>query len=296
VESELMAHHEAHRIVDSHAHIVSDDIRRYPVAPLSGQVRPGDLDEPLTVERLLAAMDEQGVEQAFLVQRAHIYGYDNSYVVDSAQRFPRRLKAVCIVDARDADAPRMIRHWVRERGAVAVRLTEPYKDAGTGWFAGEEAMKAWHAAADLGVSLRLHFYRWNRNAGLSALMPLLHRFRDLPIVLDHLSNLAVEKGPPDFGFDERLRALIDFPNVHLMFSTINFARLAGAGIAAAPMIERVLRELDARRLMWGSDIAQSKGTYAELVQLARAAVEPLADDVRSQLLYGTAAALHARAA
>lgn len=282
-------------ILDSHAHIVSDDFARYPAAPLSGQVRPGDLDDPFTVERLIGCMDEQGVEQALVVQRAHIYGYDNSYVVDSAQRFPKRLRAVCMVDARHAEAPRVVRHWVCERGAAAIRLTEPYKGADTGWFAGEAAINVWHAVADLGVSLRLHFYRWNRDAGLRALVPLLREFRAVPIVLDHLSNLPVESGPPDFGFDAPLRALVELPNVHLMFSTINFARLATAGLPAAPMLERVMREFGPRRLLWGSDIAQSTGSYAELVQRARLAVAPLASDVQEQLLHSTTAALHAGA-
>jgi L-fuconolactonase len=291
-----MKSRELQMILDSHAHIVSDDSARYPVAPLSGQLRPGDLDDPVTVERLLGFMDEQGVHQALLVQRAHIYGYDNSYVVHSAERFPKRLRAVCMVDARDAKASDAIRYWVRVRGAVAIRLTEPFKGADAGWFAGDEAVEAWRAAADLGVSLRLHFYRWNRDMGLRALLPLLREFRNVPIVVDHLSNLAVESGPPDFGFDEALRALVDFPNVHLMFSTINCERLAKAGLAAAPMLERVVREFGPQRLMWGSDVAQSKGSYAELVQLAHAAVLPFASEVREQLLQGTAATLHASAA
>jgi L-fuconolactonase len=281
-------------MLDSHAHIVSDDLARYPVAPLSGQLRPGDLDNPVTVERLLAFMEEQSVQQAFLVQRAHIYGYDNSYVLDSAERFPDRLRAVCMVDARDSKAPGSIRSWVRVRGATAIRLTEPFKGADTGWFAGEQAISAWRAVAEVGVSLRLHFFRWNRLEGLQALLPLLREFRDLPIVLDHLSNLSVENGPPDFGVDDALRALIDFPNVHLMFSTINFERLAKAGLTPAPMLERVIREFGPQRLIWGSDIAQSQGSYAELVQLARTAVAPIASEVRDQLLHGTAARLHAR--
>lgn len=272
---------------DSHAHIVSADHERYPIAPLSGELRAGDLDDPVTAERLLKMMDDNSVERALVVQRAHIYGFNNAYVVDSAARYPDRLRAMCMVDALAPDVAAQIRHWVVERGAIAIRLTEPFKGADTSWFSSPKAMEAWSTAAELKISLRLHLYRWNRVQCLPAIVPLVKQFSTTPVVIDHLSNLSAESGPPHHGIDEALRTLAARPNVSLLFSTINLAQLAAKNIAASPVLERVVKTFGAHRVMWGSDIAQSKGTYREMRELADAAVENLSPSEREQVMRGT---------
>jgi L-fuconolactonase len=279
--------------IDCHAHIVSDDADRYPIAPLGGTVRAGDLDDPVTAERLIEMLDANGVERAVVVQRAYIYGYDNAYVVDAAERYPARLRAVCAVDAQAEDAPRRIRHWVAARGAIGIRLTEPYRGADTSWFDSPRALDAWATAAELGIPVRLHFFRWNRAACLPAVIPLLERFRQTRVVIDHLSNLSAEAGPPDYGLDAALAALIDYGNCYLLLSTINLARLAAGGMAPAPVLERLVAAFGAGRIMWGSDIGQSKGTYAELCGYARAAVSTLTETDRRLVLGGTGRAVYA---
>ena len=66
-------------IFDSHAHVISEDFDRYPASPLSGKL-DRRLDDPMTAERLIREMDAARVRHAVLVQRAHVYGYDNRYV------------------------------------------------------------------------------------------------------------------------------------------------------------------------------------------------------------------------
>ncbi len=271
-------------IFDAHAHIVSDDAARYPPNPLSGSVRPGDLDDPVTVERLIELLDAHDVERALVVQRAHIYGFDNRYVVDAAERHPERVRAMCAIDARDPNAPQHIRHWVG-RGALGIRLTEPFRGADTSWFDGKEALAAWETAAELGISVRLHLYRWNRARCLPAIAAVVARFPETVVVIDHLSNLAGEEGAPEYGVDAPLRALVPFPKLFLLFSTINLASLAKHAAPADAVLEHVVATFGADRVMWGSDIGQSKGTYAEMVALASAAVASLQADDRRRVLY-----------
>ena len=57
-------------LVDTHAHLVTGDTANYPPAPPSGELKPDDLADPMTVERLLGEMDANGVGRALLVQRA----------------------------------------------------------------------------------------------------------------------------------------------------------------------------------------------------------------------------------
>lgn len=278
---------------DCHAHIVSADTDRYPTAPLGGTIRAGDMDDPITAERLLRLLDANDVAHAVVVQRAYIYGYDNSYVVDAAEKYPDRLSAVCAVDAANEEAPNRIRHWV-ERGAIGIRLTEPHRGADTSWFDSPRALEAWKTAAALGIPVRLHFFRWNRAECLPAVAGLLRRFPETTVVVDHLSNLAAEEGPPDFGLDAPLAALASFPNLCLLFSTINLARLHDADSSAAPVIERLVGVFGAHRIMWGSDVGQSKASYAEMRRLADAAVATLDEDERRQLLDGTGRAVYGR--
>lgn len=280
---------------DSHAHVISSDTQRYPPDPLSGSLGPSDLDAPVHAERLLGFMDEQAIEQAVLVQRAYVYGFNNDYILDSAQAHPDRLRAVCMVDAVDARTPALIRHLVRDRNAIGIRLTEPFKGADASWFASRQALPSWRTVAELGASMRLHLFRWNRSACLPEIAPLLQQFRETIVVIDHLSNLAAEEGPPDYGLDAALRTLVEHENLYLMFSTINLGKLAAQGISAAPVISHLARAFGPGRIMWGSNIGQSKQSYAEMTALAQAATAELSQNDREQVLSRTAQRVYAGA-
>jgi L-fuconolactonase len=282
------------KLFDCHAHLIASDHDRYKPAPLSGSLRPGDLDDPMTAERLLREMDANGVERAAVVQRGHVYGFDNAYVCDAAQAYPDRLTAVCSIDGRERDCGEKVRHWVGERGAGGVRMMEPFKGADPSWFAGPIARPIWETATALGVSVCVHFFRWNREAGLTALAELLTDFTETTVVVDHFSNMTVEAGAPDHGFDALLNAVAAFPKVYTKFTTIPLGQLDEQGIEAAPVVKRVVETFGAERVMWGSDIAQSKGDYAYMVDLGRRAVAALDEAAQAQVLNGTAAAVYGR--
>jgi predicted TIM-barrel fold metal-dependent hydrolase len=271
-------------IFDSHAHVVSDDMTRYPPAPLSGSLdRP--LDNPNTAEKLLRSMDELKIGRAVIVQRAHVYGYDNTYVCDSAHHYRDRLVAVCCIDAQAADAAERAQYWLGEREAAGLRLTEPFKGANTDWFAGAAAQPVWELANRLGASICLHMYRWNRVETLEQLPPILERYSKVQVILDHVSNLAAESGPPDYGIDAILVDLVHYSNLFQKFTTINFGKLAAQNLPAAPVVKRVVAEFGARRVMWGSDVAQSAGTYPELLALADTAFQDLTASERAAVLF-----------
>lgn len=278
------------KLFDSHAHLVSADFDRYPVSPLSGEL-DRKLDNPVTAEVLLGLMDEQGVERACAVQRAHVYGYNNAYVIDSAKRHADRLVAVCVIDAAAADSAATVARWADE-GAVGMRLSEKTKGQGTGWLDSDNAQRAWEAVERLGLSMCVHMYRWNRQEVLRSLLVLAQRFPKVPLVLDHLSNPIEESGAPDYGVDADLLALKPLANVYLKYSHINLARMAKNGVNSADVLHRVLQDFPAERVMWGSDVAQSAGTYDEMVGAARAATAKLSPVQVQAVLRGTAEAVY----
>jgi len=149
------------------------------------------------------------------------------------------------------------------------------------------AQATWETAVDLGASICLHMYRWNREDSLRALKKTMDRFPQSVVVLDHLSNIIPEQGAPDFGVDRPLLDLLPFPNVYLKLTTINLGRMAAENIAPQPVIARVLDSFGAERFMWGSDVAQSAGSYADLIKLGVEASAFLSDDARQQVMYDT---------
>ncbi|MBL8552490.1 MAG: amidohydrolase [Hyphomonadaceae bacterium] len=278
------------RIFDVHAHLISNDRERYPYAPLGGVVDESVLRDPITAERLLDEMDACGVERAVVVQRAHVYGIDNRYVLDAAAASPERFCALVLVNPLAEDVAAAVRNWVGVRGAIGVRLTAPSQECGLDWLASPAALAAWDAARDAGASMRVHFYAWNREAGLSETLKLARRYAETPIVLDHLSNL-----PPDSeDVDDLLKAVGDCANVSIMFSSINAQRAQAAGVALSHIVGRVVGVFGPERVMWGSDVGQSKAPYRDMVAAALAATAPLPAAAQRDVLWGAASRIYGR--
>lgn len=273
-------------LVDAHAHLVTVD----PAYPFSGSVATAVRERPMTAERLLASLTATGATAAVAVQRAQVYGFDNSYVLDSARAHPDRLRAMCVIDGQAPDAAATVTA-LAARGAVAIRLTAPGGDrhggpAGTDWFA---ARQVWAAVANAGLSLCLHVYRWNRDDVLRDLPRMCRAFPDVPVVLDHVASVEVDRPQPYPGA-ELLLALADVEQVHVKVTTLNLGRLQEPG--RAELIAWLAGRFGARRLLWGSDVTQTPGEHHDMVALARASVADLPEPDRDQVLGGTAARLY----
>jgi len=106
------------RIYDSHAHLISDDLERYPrnvvkvemaEFPKDSSFGPGVMGFPggyhgpnplnlkPTAEQLHGWMQEENVVGIAAVQKGLIYRTDNSYIVDAANLFPDQMSAVIIM-------------------------------------------------------------------------------------------------------------------------------------------------------------------------------------------------------
>src|ERR1700730_10015253 len=108
-------------IVDIHPHVISTDTVRYPNAPLGGHKSDWSHERPVSVEQMIAAMDEARVDKATLVQASTCYGHDNSYVADAVAAHPERFTGVFSVDVLAPDAVEKMRHW-RDKGLTGMRL------------------------------------------------------------------------------------------------------------------------------------------------------------------------------
>src|SRR3954471_23065961 len=102
-------------VIDIHPHVISTDTQRYPRAPLGGHQSDWSRERPVSVDQMIAAMDEAGVAKTALVQASTCYGHDNSYVADAVSAHPERFTGVFSVDVFQADAADRIRYWMGKK-------------------------------------------------------------------------------------------------------------------------------------------------------------------------------------
>ncbi|HWW63980.1 MAG TPA: amidohydrolase family protein [Sphingomonadaceae bacterium] len=299
-------------LFDTHAHLISGDWGRYqPKAWTPDLPVPERPDFTVTVEALIDMMDTEGVTHACLVQRGHVYGYDNSYILDSAQRYPGRLHPVVILDPQDPKTPALYRDMVLHRHVCGFRMAQsrPWI-LDTSWLCSPGAMEVWRACAELATPMTLILF----TKQLSYLLPLVkllaRKFPTLPILIDHGGMpygmtqyevmLAEEDGeeiimpqPPDFGIDETIRIFEDVPNIYFKITEINMERLFKSNMRAAHIVRRMVDSFGPDRLMWGSDIGQSMlWDYSQKAAMARAAADFLTEEEARKFLHDNAARVY----
>ncbi|MEO6151887.1 MAG: amidohydrolase family protein [Croceibacterium sp.] len=255
-------------IFDTHAHVLSADRDTYPFSTLRGGARPPVAAVVYPVEQLVADMDEHGISQACLVQRATLYGYDNSYLLDAAARHPGRFAAVAVLDAQDPASPAELERLGAQQRLGGLRLVAPrLTENDTSWLDSPQALCLWDVAQRAGLRVAVILYRRNHAAGSAALAGLARRFTELPIILDHcalphpstpeMAFAASEGiaytivGGPEFGIDAALGPFADLPHVRFKVTDINFDRLNGAGQDSAEFVRALADRFGAGRFGMG---------------------------------------------
>ena len=197
--------------IDIHPHVISDDERCYPPAPLFGKRSDWSQERPSTVETLIAQMDAAGVAKAAVVHSSTTYGFDNSYVVDACKAYPDRLVAVGSVDVRAPDACTVIRDWVdKGLGGLRIFTGGSTKDFDPTELEDPAAYPAWELLGELGLTMCIQ----TGPVGLPQVRALAARFPNVPIILDHLGRPDPTDGPP-YAAAQGLFDLADLPSVYL---------------------------------------------------------------------------------
>lgn len=252
-------------IIDIHPHIISDDEKRYPPAPLFGKRSDWSQERPCTVETLIAAMDAAGVHKAAVVHSSTTYGFDNSYVVDGCNQYKDRLAAVGSVDMLADDVPGVIRHWAG-KGLAGLRIFTggSTKDFDPSELDHPKSFKAWEVLSDLGIPMCIQ----TGPVGLPQVAMLARKFPKVNIILDHLGRPDVLDGPPYRSADS-LFALADLQNIYLKLTPRIFGDVLKGDASAETFFPRVVANFGAQRLAWGSNFPTSPGTLSEILATAK---------------------------
>lgn len=296
------------KLFDSHAHLVADDVTRYPRNPMKrspnapprlpgviglpgGKHGDNPINEVPDVSRMLPWMREAGVVEAVAVQKRMVYRYDNSYIIDSSDAHPEVFSAVVILDAEDERTPSVVRDYVEHHGLAGVRLFGGREPDGTmPWLDSPRALQTWAVADEYRIVMDIEVLAAGGGGpSVPAIIALARRFPNLRVVLDHM--LEPEAEDENFGFDARFEPLAAEPNIYFKFTSINLDIYRESGIPADQALRSAVDLFGADRIMWGSDIGTSSGTYLDMVQRMLDATALLSDAERHAVLYETGKAV-----
>lgn len=259
------------RTIDIHPHIIAADETRYPLAPLGGHQSDWSRTRPVTVEQMIAAMDEAGVDRSALVQASTCYGHDNSYVADAVAAYPRRFTGVFSVDVLAPDAPDRMRYWYG-KGLTGLRLftfgSTMHNQAD--WIDDPKAFPAWRAAGEIGLSICMQMSQ----SALPQLVAMVKRFPDVKVILDHLARPVLNDGPP-YAAAAPLFGLAQFPTVYLKVTPRTLAECRTGKATPETFFPRLVGAFGASRLAWGSNFPSSAGPLKSLLADARASLASL---------------------
>ena len=274
--------------VDTQAHVVSADHGAYPLDPPDidpmGTAQSRWFDAPaLAVDDLLQRMDDTGIDRAVLVQAFSSYQYDNRYTADAAAAHPDRLASSCIIDL-EHDAASMVRFWIGERGARAIRLF--LRNADSDWLLRPTSDEVFDEIARHGAIAQVV----GLDADLPRLLQAATRRPEIPFLLDHC-GMPDLRGGPSYPHATNLFALADVANISVKLSTHVFTHAKQGGSTAAEIAQRVVATFGAPRVMWASDYSVLGLVYADCVAEAEEACAGLAPGDRDLVLGDAASAM-----
>jgi predicted TIM-barrel fold metal-dependent hydrolase len=270
-------------IVDSHAHIYSPDEVAYP--PIERPYRPpAGTGSP---EHLRREMQGAGVDRVMMVQTTTFYGWDNSFLRDTAAASPDWAAGVCTLNPDDPHSPDVLYALVHRSNVRALRT---YASGPQGRYDHPGNRRLFDAARRLGIVV---------NALLTApaadqLAALLRDYPDLPVVLDHC--LALRAGPTYQPTVTRVLELARYSN---LYAKLTFLPTGSAEeYPFRDMHDACRRFIDAYgpdRCLWGSDFPTElwcpKVTYAGHLRLFREELGLTAAE-QAAILGGTAQRLY----
>jgi len=254
-------------VIDIHPHIVSPDIKRYPLAPLGGTQSTWSSERPTTYEMLLKEMNAAGVDKAAIVHSSTAYGYDNSYVADAVATVPSRFTGVYSIDVLARDAVKTFDYWLA-RGCGGMRLFttgSTLPDQST-WFADPMTYPFWEHAAAKSIPVCMQM----KTQAIPLLRQIMDRFPKVTIILDHLSRVPAADGQP-YAAAAELFALAKYEQVYLKVTPINISPKSWGNGAPETFFRKVIDAFGATRIGWGSNFPNSVGTLSEILGAARKA-------------------------
>jgi L-fuconolactonase len=276
------------RVIDIHPHIIADDARRYPLAPLGGHQSEWSRTRPVNIEQMIKAMDAAGVDKSAMVQASTCYGHDNSYVADLVAAHPDRFTGVFSVDVLAPDASERIKHWVGRKlsGLRLFTIGSTMTEQAT-WLDDPKSYPAWQTCSDIGIPICLQM----SPKAFPEMLRMIERFPKVKIILDHSARPVLNDGPP-YAAAQSLFDLAKYPNIYLKVTQRNFTESQNGKATPDTYWPKVVSVFGANRLAWGSNFPASEGSLADLLALAKRSLAALSQSDQDWIFAKTAQTLY----
>lgn len=253
------------KIVDTHAHIYSEDVGHYPLKEDPYLPPPGKG----TLAHLKQEMRDNGVDRVVMVHTSTAYLWDNRLVADMVAMNRDFATGVCTLNPNDPASPQVLEHYFKTRSVRGLRLYVQPDGKGGATFELPGHLKLWEKAAELGVIICALI----NPPYLDALRRLMGRFPNVNVVLDHCANLNADDAPDG----DRLKQVLAMAEVPRLYAKISF--LVTGTKEPYPFKDthvlghKIIETFGANRCIWGSDfpcelwLKDAKATYAQHLRL-----------------------------
>jgi predicted TIM-barrel fold metal-dependent hydrolase len=274
--------------IDAHVHVWTPDTDRYPLA--EGYAKENMNPPSFTPEELFQHTAGTGVERINLIQMSY-YGFDNSYMLDTMEKYPGIFSGTAVVDPFGPDPEgEMLR--LAEKKCYAFRIQPAHsQQPPETWLRPESMEKMFSAAAEHQLALSALI---NIDA-LPELDRVCSKYPDAPVIIDHLCRLATgDANPPS---DEQIKRLTDMSKHKNVYVKVGAFYALGEGkppyLDLLPLIRRVVEAFTPERCMWETDCPFQvvNHTYADSLALIQDHADFLSDSDKDAILRRTAAKL-----
>jgi predicted TIM-barrel fold metal-dependent hydrolase len=221
--------------IDAHAHVF---IRGLPLA----QQRRHAPDYDATLDAYAGHLLANGISHAVLVQPSFL-GTDNSFFLDVAKRYPRRVRGVAVVDCTITDTELAL---LNNAGVVGIRLNL------IGLPIPQLNAPEWQRLLARVNALGLHVEVHRQAVDLHALVgPLLEQ--GCTVVVDHFGRPDPHAGADDPGFAYLLSVAATGRVWVKLSAAYRSARGNDGTVLGTILASQLLDAYTPERLVWGSD-------------------------------------------
>lgn len=269
--------------IDGHSHIWTRDVKSFPLAP--GQTVEDLAPPSFTTEELIKVSEPEGVRRVVLIQHHIYHGWDNSYMIDAARRYPGRFRAVGMIDDTSKNPGEQMRDLLKKR-VTAFRITPRIRGAEK-WLTGPGMAEMWKTSA----ATRQPMCCLIDASDLPAVDAMCRKYPKTPVVIDHFARIGVDGEIRESDL-KQLAGIARHRNTYLKLSAFYaLGKKKAPYHDLIPMIRRMLDAYGPERCLWASDCPYQlvdDHTYKASIGLIRDDLDFLSRGDREWLLRKTA--------
>ena len=270
-------------IIDAHSHIWTTEIEKYPLQ--KGQTVEDLKPRSFTPKELMAIAAPYGVTKVVLIQHNIFHGFDNSYIVDTIQKEPKKYSGVSRVNAAGKNPVRKM-NQLRKLGIRGLRIVPG--DGKTDRWRDSDGMNAmWKRGAEIGVALCPLI----NPEDLPEVDFMCQKYPETTVVVDHFARIGIDGKFHRKDLDNLVK-LAKHSKAHVKVSAYYaLGNKKPPYDELIPMIKELYEAYGPGRLMWASDCPYQltgPNTYGDSIALIQDRIDFLSEGDKDWILYKTA--------